>query len=132
MIQFINSRYMASLLKERRSRARRKPQGYKPPLWKVLDETAGILSVSPEDIRGDCRKRQIVKARAVYAYFARQLGYSTTSIGDEMNRDHATVLHHTKNYEAYLDEGKPWFREDLKDEIDRIKRILRARLNYCA
>lgn len=47
----------------------------------------------PEEIRGPCRRRDLVKARREFAFWARQAGASLPEIGRCLNRHHTTVMH---------------------------------------
>lgn len=77
------------------------------------------------DLNSKKRSRDIVDARTMYCYIAKQLtDASTTSIGKVINRDHATVLHHNKKFNALYSTDKS-FKRSYKDFIseheDRIK-----------
>lgn len=55
------------------------------------------------DITQECRKREIIEARALYFYLIKQLypKRSLQLIGDSLNKNHATVIHSLKNYNLY-------------------------------
>lgn len=49
------------------------------------------------------RIREVVMMRKVICYImSRKLGYSLTAVGKLLEKDHATVLHHSKCVENYL------------------------------
>ena len=55
----------------------------------------GELDIS---IYGNCRKRNLVDARIIYAKIAREYNYSFKSIGRAIGKDHATIIHYIKNF----------------------------------
>ena len=66
---------------------------YVPTTDDILNETARFYQISPEDIKGQSRSKNIANARHVTAYLIRNLtNLSLPAIGDFLNRDHATVL----------------------------------------
>lgn len=54
------------------------------------------------DIASKSRKREIVNARITFAAVLRNKGFTTTKIGGYIGKDHATVLHYTRNLDWYL------------------------------
>jgi len=48
------------------------------------------------------RKRKHINARKVYCIILRDKGYTYTSIGQDIGRDHATALHHYNSKEGCL------------------------------
>lgn len=59
------------------------------------DETSRLLEKT--------RKREVVMMRKVVCYImSRKMGYSLTAIGKLLEKDHATVLYHSKCVENYL------------------------------
>lgn len=69
------------------------------------------------DITQECRKREIVEARALYFYVIKQLypKRSLNSIGNTLNKNHATVIHALKNYKIYEEYNSKL--SDLKNTI---------------
>lgn len=94
----------------------------------LFKAVCSVMDVSEADVISRNRKTSLVHVRATYCYLARLAGFQLEDIGRQMMRDHSTVIHHVKNYTAYLDEAEAWFRPDLKDEIDSIKHRLKTRL----
>ena len=90
-----------------------------------------MYDVSLDDIRGQCRRMDLVKVRAIYAWLGRGIGYTLSETGKQMNRDHAGMLFHIRKYRDYLDEEQPWFRPELKEEIESVKHRLLARSIRC-
>jgi chromosomal replication initiation ATPase DnaA len=54
------------------------------------------LGLDWADIIGPVRRRQLVDARKMVSYFLREQGWTFKDIGEVMNRDHATAMHHTR------------------------------------
>ena len=59
----------------------------------VVDETAGYYHLTPEDLRGPSRKKDVVRARHVAMYLlSEEKGMRDTDIGRQLGRcDHSTV-----------------------------------------
>lgn len=81
---------------------------------KIIEIIAQELGV---DITQDCRKREIIEARALYFYIIKKLypKMSLQRIGDNLNKNHATVIHSLKNY-PYYEKYNPKL-EDVKNNI---------------
>lgn len=54
------------------------------------------LGIDWADIIGPVRRRHLVDARKMVSYFLREQGWTFKDIGEVMNRDHATAMHHTR------------------------------------
>jgi hypothetical protein len=69
------------------------------------------------DITQECRKREIIEARALYFYLLKRLYPKRTlqSIGDTLNKNHATIIHSLKNYKMYEEYNSKLF--DTKNLI---------------
>ena len=90
-----------------------------------------MYAVSLDDIKGKCRRMDLVKVRAIYALLSRGMGYTLSETGKPMKRDHTLIIFHLKKYKDYLDEEQPWFRPELKEEIESVKHRLLARSIRC-
>ena len=55
------------------------------------------LGLSWEQIVGPVRLRPLVDARKMVSYFLRDQGWTYKAIGQVMNRDHATAVHHVRS-----------------------------------
>jgi hypothetical protein len=77
----------------------------------LIEQELGI------DITQECRKREIVEARALYFYVIKQLypKRSLNSIGNTLNKNHATVIHALRNYTIYEEYNSKL--SDLKNTI---------------
>jgi len=65
------------------------------------------------------RSLNVIKARAIFYYYARKDNpYSLHTIGQIVNRDHATVLHGLKTFEQFRN------KEDFKVLINKIGLVL--------
>jgi hypothetical protein len=69
------------------------------------------------DITQECRKREIIEARALYFYIIKKLypKMSLQRIANPLNKNHATVIHSLKNY-TYYEKYNPKL-EDIKNNI---------------
>jgi len=94
----------------------------------TLDRLIGVLceyyGVTLEQVRSKARHSSIVKVRAVYALMSREMGFATKRSGLHINRDHATIIHHTKKLRDYLNKSKFYFRPELYEEIEGVRRVL--------
>ncbi|CAK7000573.1 MAG: Chromosomal replication initiator protein DnaA [Desulfovibrio sp.] len=85
----------------------------------IITQVAEAYSLSPEDITGESRRTDIVKARQVSMYLCRQfLGVSLSSLGRYFNgKNHATVLYACKKIEKTLDSDK-----DMHKLVTRVRK----------
>ena len=120
---------MASLIRERTTRVRKRVVPKPPDPVSLFKAVCEIMGESEYRVKSRCRNKDLVKVRAIYGFFGDEMNFTRTETGDVIDRDHADVWHHIKLYKSYLEEGQPWFRQDVKDEIDYIRRALRTRLN---
>lgn len=120
---------MASLIRERTTRKRKEIVIIPPNPVNLFESICEIMGESKERVKARCKKKELVKVRAIYGLFGRECKFSYREIGGVINREHADIIYHVKLYKDYLDEGQPWFRQDVKDEIDYIRRALKTRLN---
>ena len=54
------------------------------------------LDVTVQEAKGTIRDAEIVRARQIYCYMAKEMGYTYKKIGSIINRDHATVIYACK------------------------------------
>lgn len=75
--------------------------GCSPDLNTVLNAAAIRYGCTVDQILGGTRARDITNARMVVCYVAhRDLGMSTTRIGQQIDRDHSTVVNAVHRVEA--------------------------------
>lgn len=75
----------------------------------AVESYFGFTIVTPPHSRG---KQELCDARTIYSSLARKLTkYSLQSIGDVINRNHATVLHHCKVAENFKQSDKIFLRQ---------------------
>ena len=86
------------------------------------------MEISERQALGEGQTAKLAKLRAIYSYIGRKYGLSSPTLALIMNRDHATVLHHAKKYNDYLDQKKPWYDKNLALEVKRIETYLEKRL----
>ena len=83
----------------------------KPGIETVMVETAGYFNIDPGLLKSSSKKKEIVKARQVAMFLAREvLEMSLPKIGEEFGgRDHSTVMYsidkikETRQTDAYID-----------------------------
>lgn len=97
------------------------------PLHWIIELSARYFNTTPELIRGDSRKGELVIARRYVSYYCRNVLKRITfkSIAEEMgNRDHATIMQHIKKmaeimaYSKGLRHDFDCFCKFIDDEID--------------
>ena len=80
-------------------------------LPKILRIICEINDVNIEDVKGKSRNDELITARREYCYLACKLTQlsennpyknTTAKIGAKVNIDHATVLHHKRKVEGWL------------------------------
>ena len=93
----------------------------------IMGETATYFGVSVEDLCSASRTRQLVNARQVAMYLARELtDLSLPKIGDAFGgRDHSTVMHANKKIAGLMQE-RPAIYEQVQELTSRIKATART------
>jgi len=56
------------------------------------------MGLNWQDIVSPVRRRELVDVRKMVSYFLRDQGWTYKSIGEVMNRDHATAVHHVRTF----------------------------------
>ena len=80
---------------------------YVPTPETIIAETARYYQVTPEEIQGVSRQKNIATARHITAYLIRNLtNLSLPNIGTFLNRDHATVLSSVRKIESSIKTDK--------------------------
>ena len=86
----------------------------------ILNSVAHFFAISEDEIKGAKKPRPIAEARKVYFYLSRRLTkYSFNSIGDLVNKDHATVMHGVKSCSQLMD-----VYPDFRDQVNQLEREL--------
>jgi chromosomal replication initiation ATPase DnaA len=65
-------------------------------LESLLKTVCEKLDVTVQEAKGTIRDAEIVRARQIYCYMAKEMGYTFKKIGAIINRDHATVIYACK------------------------------------
>lgn len=79
------------------------------------DETSRILEKT--------RLREVVMMRKIICYIlSKKLGYSLTTVGKLLHKDHATVLYHSKCVENYIQYDKK-FRVTFSEIQDNLMKV---------
>lgn len=63
------------------------------PRHEVLHRVSAHYKLTPDDIRGPCRRKHFVRARRAVMEVLRERGLSLPAIGLIVNRHHTAVLH---------------------------------------
>lgn len=95
----------------------------------ILAEVAERYGIGPRELRGPGRYRHVAWPRQEAMWMMRQTGkWSTTQIGNFFGgRDHTTVLHGVKAYEARLKgEPTPWAIRYAQEQRARLSERLEA------
>ena len=87
---------------------------------KILEAVTEVTGVSLDDIKSDSRIQDVVNARNLCSYFAKELKPTSLSeFGKLINRHHATVYNGHKRVESFMDVYK-----SSRIEVDRVKMAL--------
>ncbi len=84
----------------------------------IIEKTAGFFDISPSDITGQCRDKDIVVPRQIAMYIMRQeLGLSFPKIAQNVGgRDHTTAMHSVSKIEKLLEVN-----EELRSEVSQVR-----------
>lgn len=93
-----------------------------PTLKTIYQRTNKVIGV---DIKNRSRKFEYVFGRSIYYKIAREFtGFSYSSISQNINRDHATILHAMKNFNRDILGNESYFykyNQTRNDVIDDLK-----------
>lgn len=96
-----------------------KPEPIK--IEKIIFEVARTYNVSQEDILSNRRTQNLVLARQMAMYIARETtDLSYKAIGEHFGKDHTTVLYNVSRVEEFL-KDKPYQKELVEDIINNLK-----------
>jgi hypothetical protein len=91
----------------------------------VKEIVCSYYGVDSDKLNYECRKRELVKCKQISMYLIyKHLNMSLSKIGQEFNKNHATVIYSVKTISNYLDWDK-----DLKNEIDELEKIVLLKSN---
>lgn len=65
--------------------------GMQPTTLRIAATVASMSGLKVADIKGSCRRAELVLARDVVCYVAHREGISLSAIGRALNRDHSTI-----------------------------------------
>lgn len=86
----------------------------------ILKAVADFYSVSPEDLTGRVRKKEVVEPRQIAMYLIRDvLEMSYPHIGEKMGRDHTTAIHAVEKISQEINKNS-----SLNQKINLIKEIM--------
>lgn len=90
-------------------------------LAQILKYICEVDEVGVFDVKGKRRFTKLITARREFCYIARRItNKSLAEIGGEINRDHATALHHVRKSENWL--KIPGYK--LAEKLDEIEERL--------
>ena len=96
-----------------------KPEPIK--IEKIISEVSRTYNVSENDILSNKRTANLVLARRVAMYIAREMTeLSYKAIGENFGKDHTTVLYNVTKIEEFL-KDKPYEKELVEDLIKNLK-----------
>ena len=82
----------------------------------IMDVVCEHLNIKPEEIKSRKRNEEIVIPRQMVMYLcSKYTDYSSTKIGEFLNKDHSTVLHGVQKMEADIEND-----EVIKNKLDVI------------
>lgn len=86
---------------------------------KIFDTVCDIFKVTEEEMKGKCRKRNLVEPRQIIMYMLyNKTARNLKSIGRLMNRDHATVIYANNTVKDLMDTDKLY-----KAQIEYLEKI---------
>ena len=89
-----------SLFRERQKRkeAPLREERKNHTLKRIADDVCKESGFNMDQLRGQCRQKPLVAARALISKRAYEAGFTMPRIGQFMHRDHTTILHHLKMF----------------------------------
>jgi chromosomal replication initiation ATPase DnaA len=69
----------------------------------IISDVCASLGITLQDIQGKSKKSEIVTARFYTANKLREYGLSYSIIGRLLHRDHASIMHAVRTYQARLE-----------------------------
>ena len=96
-------------------------EGYSPKPEEIIEETAKYFNLSPEDLRGQSRTKNMTLARQIAMYVIRRLtNLSLDDIGGFFEgRDHSTVISSIRKIESSIQTSQE-FSKTVKDIIANV------------
>ena len=87
---------------------------------RIMDEVAKNFHITRSDILSERRSRDVAVPRQLAIFLTREMtGFSTTKIGTDFGRDHATIMHACKKMQEMVEKD-----ESLAARVSEIKRTL--------
>ncbi len=81
----------------------------------IIEKTAACFSVSPDDVLGKGKTKNVTAARQVATYLMRKLtGLTLDEIGKILSRDHSTILYSIKKVEESINTD-PALNDTIRD-----------------
>lgn len=90
-------------------------QSYFTDLKNNFNNVKKIVEMVMEvDIFVNNRKRAVVEARMIISSMLREMGYSLNTIGNLIDKDHATIIHYNKKLSSLMEVDRVLLRKYLK------------------
>ena len=87
---------------------------------RIIDEVARFFHITRADILSDRRSRDVAIPRQLAIHLTREMtGASTTKIGTDFGRDHATIMHACKKMAEMIEKD-----DSFLQKVSDIKRTL--------
>lgn len=86
---------------------------------KEVIATSAHFGIDPRFVKSTAQNKTCVKARRFICYFLNERDFSSTHIGEVINRDHSTVLYNLKVIEKDIDRYA-----DVSETIASIRKLM--------
>ena len=87
----------------------------------TMHEFFNVCPYSFDELRKSNRQQHVMQWRQVGMFWCTLTGLSLTEVGNQFNRDHATVIHAQKMIILAIDGFHPTLNDKLQDVIDCIE-----------
>lgn len=86
---------------------------------KIIKAVCMAFGITERQLRSKSRKAHLCRARAIACLHLKRLGYSTTTIGEILSRDHSTVIWNLRKF-------REWHKYDpgFKDIADTCETVI--------
>lgn len=90
-------------------------------LKKVAESVCEHYKISIEELRAKFRARELVDARAIYAYICKKYtDEKVMAIGKFISKNHATIIYHSNRFEFLMKYNKE-LKTDFENILDSFK-----------
>lgn len=96
------------------------PEGRRT-LHAIMEAVSRVTDVRRSEIYSTTRKQRVVEARRLFCFVARENIHMSTEIARFLNKNHATVLHHSVRFTALYDTDA-----EVKRQYHMVMRLLQT------